>query len=710
MSEEAKTQMQEVEDSAWVSRWLVEDYGTQTNSESSSSKGINLTLLLPIIGGVVVVIALVCLLVFIKRRRKQRCEDVPVEDNPATPNAVCQGWSDGKQVHGSSRSDTRVCFAETQATVDDTETTSRRLAQEALKRNSAFERDTSSESNVTLKTLLCSEHLVEKRIPFEKRDVRAADKDQKRFVVLSTKGSSGSSTGTITPEEGVHWLQNRVRQRLLRLKRTLISSFAATRSRTDRCHKILAMEERHLASSDSSGNAELPSSGSSFEFDGTNSDIARQLYYRAKAGDSASPIEGFNVPSTLQARLDDLQLDWEKLPGIAQRALLWDSGYGLSPTDEPVKIWTLGGHSMADLAVPLEEFLAVNCTEHVCPQPDDTTSLSNQQCTGGDMLRAARCVVEDFVQTIEIHLAMWVTGGNPTVVPTPRIYKHAWNDSLDHNSYVVFAVHTVKLEFEPAWNECATADQNEGYGSLVLPCHTTANISNFIDDAKQEVQGSAWVTRWLVDDYLETAGTASSSGHNSNTFNLMLLVPIVAGVVVAIGLVGLFVFIKRRRQKRTEQFALEESPVCPRSYYRDCVDAQFAAEEDSTMGRSTAPTIEDTMTISHRKHPAGSNLTLKILLESEFLAGKRVPYESIFFKQALSKGANGEVWLCHLHDQQVAVKRLLQNTTHLADEVQEFAQEIELSASLVHPNIVSFQDPTRRPNAAQVGRMLEGGD
>ncbi|KAE9097450.1 hypothetical protein PF007_g16612 [Phytophthora fragariae] len=167
MSEEAKTQMQEVEDSAWVSRWLVEDYGTQTNSESSSSKGINLTLLLPIIGGVVVVIALVCLLVFIKRRRKQRCEDVPVEDNPATPNAVCQGWSDGKQVHGSSRSDTRVCFAETQATVDDTETTSRRLAQEALKRNSAFERDTSSESNVTLKTLLCSEHLVEKRIPFE---------------------------------------------------------------------------------------------------------------------------------------------------------------------------------------------------------------------------------------------------------------------------------------------------------------------------------------------------------------------------------------------------------------------------------------------------------------------------------------------------------------------------------------------------------------
>ncbi|EGZ24096.1 hypothetical protein PHYSODRAFT_483581 [Phytophthora sojae] len=463
------------------------------------------------------------------------------------------------------------------------------------------------------------------------------------------------------------------------------------------------MEGRRLASSSASyDSAELPASGSSFDFDGTNSDIARQLYYRAKAGAAASPFEGFNVPSSLQTRLDELQLDWEKLPGIAQRALLWDSGYGLTPDDEPVKIWTLGGHSMADLAVPVDEFLGVNCTEHVCPEPNGGTSLSNQQCTGADMLKAARCVVEDFVQTVEIHLAMWVTGGNPTVVPTPRIYKHAWNDSLDHNSYVVFAIHSVDLDAEPAWNACARADQNDGYGSLVVPCHNTANISNFIDDSKQEVQGSAWVSRWLREDYSATAGTASSD-QSSSKFNFMLLVPIVAGVVVVLGLVGLCVFLKRRRQAKAEQGALQESPVCQgRGYYRDCADAQLTNEDDSTRGRSTAQTIEDTTTrggdktirfksIGDREDlSAGSNLTLKILLHSEFLVGKRVPYDSIFFKRALSKGANGEVWLCEFYEQQIAVKRLLQNTTHLADEVEEFAKEIELNATLVHPNIVSF--------------------
>ncbi|GMF30937.1 unnamed protein product [Phytophthora fragariaefolia] len=457
--------------------------------------------------------------------------------------------------------------------------------------------------------------------------------------------------------------------------------------------------ERYLATSASYESAWLPSSDSSFQFDGTNSDLARQLYYRAQAGDKASQFKNFNVPKAIQTRLDGLQLDWEKLPGIAQRALLWDSGYGVTESDAPVKIWTLGGYSMADLAVPVDEFLAVNCSVHNCTQPDGALSLSNQQCTGADMLKAARCVIEDFVQYQDIHLAMWVTGGNPDVVPTPRIWRHAWNDSGDHNSYVVFAMHTVDLDDEPAWDACATDNQNDGYGSLVLPCHTTANISNYINDTMEEVQGSAWVSRWLAKDYSDSG----SSSDGQSKFKIIFLVPIVAGVVVIAGLVALFLFIKRRRQAKAEQSALQESPVCAASsYYGNCVDAQFAAE-DSTRGRSTAPTIADTATNSHRSgdqtirlpnsiqdRVTGSNRTLQILLESELLVGKRVAYESLVFRRALSKGANGEVWLCDFNDQQVAVKRLLQNTTHLADEVEEFAQEIELSASLVHPNIVSF--------------------
>ncbi|OWZ12906.1 TKL/DRK protein kinase [Phytophthora megakarya] len=87
---------------------------------------------------------------------------------------------------------------------------------------------------------------------------------------------------------------------------------------------------------------------------------------------------------------------------------------------------------------------------------------------------------------------------------------------------------------------------------------------------------------------------------------------------------------------------------------------------------------------------AGSNSTLQILLGSQFLKGKHLVFESIVFEKAISKGASGEVWFCDYNGQNVAVKRLLQTKHQKAQHVQAFAEEIELSASLVHPHIVEF--------------------
>ncbi|ETI37196.1 TKL protein kinase [Phytophthora nicotianae P1569] len=463
--------------------------------------------------------------------------------------------------------------------------------------------------------------------------------------------------------------------------------------------EMIPLQERRLASSDAFANAELPSKNSNFVLDGTNSDLATQLYYRDKAGDSADQFDKFEVPKTLQTRLNELELDWYKLPGIAQRALLWDSGFAITSANKPVKIWTLNGHSMADLAVPRSEFEDVGCTVKVCEQPNNKTSLSNNKCLGGDMLKAARCVIEDFVDSIDIHAAMWVTGGNPDVVPTPRVNKHAWNDSNDHKDYVVFAIHTVDLIGEPAWNQCAKADQNDGYGSLVLPCHTTENITAEIDSAKREATGTDWVSRWLVEDYSSIAGTSPDNGK----LNVLLIVSIAAGVLVVIGIGGLFFFCKRRRQAKKDLAYCEESPVCTNNYYQGIRDPDFL-DDVSIPDRSIAHTVVDSETATYKavdrtiklkpfytgEFDSGSNRTLNILHNSEFLVGKRLSYDSIIFKQALSKGANGEVWLCEYQNEQVAVKRLFQDQNHHADEVEEFAQEIELSASLKHPNIVSF--------------------
>ncbi|KAG3163389.1 hypothetical protein PI124_g5529 [Phytophthora idaei] len=298
---------------------------------------------------------------------------------------------------------------------------------------------------------------------------------------------------------------------------------------------------RHLAGSGRYQDAELPSDAGSFAFDGTNSDLARQLYFRAKAGASASQLNNLKAPSAVQDRLDELVLDWDKLPGIAQRALLWDSGFGLTASDAPVKIWTLNKHSIADLAVPLDQFLVVGCEEKACVQPDNTTSYSNEWCGGAQMLQAARCVVEDFVDSSDIHAAMWVTGGNPLVVPTPHILKHEWKDQRDKNSYIVFAIHTLDLDDEPAWNTCPDPSQNDGYGSLVLPCFTTANITSATKTKMKEVEGSPWVSRWLVEDY----ATAEE-----NEFNMVLLVPVIGGIIVTAVLLG-FLFLVQRRQNGT---------------------------------------------------------------------------------------------------------------------------------------------------------------
>ncbi|KAE9049692.1 hypothetical protein PR003_g3784 [Phytophthora rubi] len=95
-------------------------------------------------------------------------------------------------------------------------------------------------------------------------------------------------------------------------------------------------------------------------------------------------------------------------------------------------------------------------------------------------------------------------------------------------------------------------------------------------------------------------------------------------------------------------------------------------------------------TLSSHYESVGSNQTLKILLGSEHLQGRHIPFESLVFEKAISKGASGEVWICEYNGHKVAAKRLLQTKHQRAHNVQAFAEEIELSASLTHPNIVEF--------------------
>ncbi|KAG1697957.1 hypothetical protein DVH05_015441 [Phytophthora capsici] len=288
---------------------------------------------------------------------------------------------------------------------------------------------------------------------------------------------------------------------------------------------------------------------------------------------------------------------------------------------------------------------------------------------------------------------MWVTGGNPKMVPTPLIMRHIWEDAGNNNSYDVAAIHTANEEDEPAYDFCPEDHHNGGFGAPVFTCLSLGKVSEEVQKQRQEVKGSDWVSRWLAEDYGGSYGSPSK-------FNQVLLAPIIGGALVVIALLVLFIVIKRRRRKQADHLnSIEENPGSPCTNYQGCKDSEENQYNSSQRRRSTGTDTASTMrtnrldmrmTAYGSELSSESNVTLKILLDSPFIAGKHVPYESINFQRVLSKGAQGEVWLGEYGGQQVAVKRLFSDTQHKAEEVEMFAKEIELSASLDHPNIVSF--------------------
>jgi mitogen-activated protein kinase kinase kinase 7 len=376
-------------------------------------------------------------------------------------------------------------------------------------------------------------------------------------------------------------------------------------------------------------------------------------------------------------------------------ALLWDSGFAITSTNEAVQMWTLGGHDMSTLALTLDEYEAAGCEAKNCTEPDGTAIHASLYCNGAQMNLAAKCVVREFDDDLSYNAAMWGVGGNPATAPVPRMAKHAWED--ENQSYVVMALHTVDLDNEPGYGECAASSQNGGYGSVVFPCRTTANLTAENEAEMRSVNGSDWVSAWLVADY-QSAEAGDASG-----FNMLLLVPIILGALVVVGLGWLGCYCRRRRQRRAQK-ELEDTttsgqtpyvaPPAGKSFDQRYTNARptMAASEDLTTATYAGAdqTIEFPADYGGDLAAAGSNLTLKVLLTSEFLVGRRIPVEQLIFDKGLSKGASGEVWLCEYAGQQVAAKRLLQSREHKAEDVHEFALEIELNAHLEHPNVGAF--------------------
>ncbi|KAI9981738.1 hypothetical protein PInf_009503 [Phytophthora infestans] len=428
-----------------------------------------------------------------------------------------------------------------------------------------------------------------------------------------------------------------------------------------------AVGQGHTVSFRSLEETSSSSPSSSYVFNGSDSDIAQQLYIRHKAGDTGDQVELTSVPTAVSGRLDAINVDFNSLPGLVQRAVLWDTGFAIAPGNIPVQIYPMHNRTMDNIAIPKWEVSGVDCTFTNCSQPNDITAYYSHTCTGWQMLNTSHCVIDVFEDSgAGTYLGnMWANGGDPDVAPLIELRDHTWTEPVFNTSttFSVYVVHTVYSSQEPAWGQCPL-----GYGAVSIPCaRRDAFTDEFMAANTTIPTGSAWVTTWLEDEFAE-----KSSG-----FDTILLIPIILGVVAVLGALGLGWFCWKRKAKTGR-------------ITHDMETDQYLAVGTPEMILGPTGLTTQGSTISSHYESAGSNKTLKILLDSEHLQGKRIPYDSLLFERAVSKGASGEVWICQCNGQQVAAKRLLQSKDQNAEKVQAFAAEIELSASLVHPHIVEF--------------------
>lgn len=149
------------------------------------------------------------------------------------------------------------------------------------------------------------------------------------------------------------------------------------------------------------------SCSSSFTFDGSSSDMAQQFRNLYDTGaTNASALSLSSIPSDVTERLKNHSLEFEKLPPLLQRAVLWDTGYVVPYADvasyvapyadvaKLVTIYTLcgSGSTMADIAISQQVFYRAECTSTRCA---NLSALRSYTCTGTQMESVSLCAATD---------------------------------------------------------------------------------------------------------------------------------------------------------------------------------------------------------------------------------------------------------------------------------------------------------------------------
>ncbi|KAE9351314.1 hypothetical protein PF008_g6001 [Phytophthora fragariae] len=253
-----------------------------------------------------------------------------------------------------------------------------------------------------------------------------------------------------------------------------------------------------LVSATSVARTSAAEGSSSFTFDGTTSDLAQQLHDRYAAGDEVDELALEAVPDAVQSRLHSLSTNFEELPGLLQRAVLWDSGFAVTSDDRAMQVWTLDNRTMADIAISVEKFNASGCEALTCFDSNGETARIYGACPHSpiDLLAVSKCVVEEFESYSNSERTVWSTGGSSAIVPDIRVLKNAGITSCGCN-YTVYLIHTTPSVEDPSTSgECPV---HQWSGSLVIPCYGNDTVPDSVRDRITTPKGSDWVTKWILE-------------------------------------------------------------------------------------------------------------------------------------------------------------------------------------------------------------------
>lgn len=423
-------------------------------------------------------------------------------------------------------------------------------------------------------------------------------------------------------------------------------------------------------------------------------DVVAGLHELRHTKVTADKIVLRNTPEALVRRLRERSLNWDKLSGLLQRAILWDAGFVLTIEGTLAQIHVPCGKSMGQIFLSKDVFDDASCPILACNQKN--LYFASPTCEIASVMQVTQCAIEDDVQVVS-QSTLWSEDGAVEGVPDIRVYRYeppstnassSSSSGIGSDPDVIFTINQ-----EPTILRSRKDCPAKAFFTVPCTRRTRANAGDWCPPTR-----GGFADVWID---LEVGPIDKKS--NSPHLSMAAMTMIVFAFALAIGC-GLVWLYYRKRQgaamargmastmvyttaelpsmagKSDEGFVtVLPLPARTNSYYTEFPMRRHDSDED-------IPEVD--MITEQGRHQEPEEFPS--IRQDRELMKKRIPFASLRFLKLIARGANGEVWRGEYAGNAVAIKSLLHEKRHDKAAIELFAKEIRLASCLDHPNIVRF--------------------